>query len=62
MSVVTISRASYSRGREIAERVARNLGFECISGEILKEASREFMSQNCNSCEPSATPLRWWIG
>jgi cytidylate kinase len=42
MSIVTISRGSYSRGKEVAEKVARELGFECISREILIEASEEF--------------------
>ena len=42
MSIVTISRGSYSRGREVAEKVARELGFECVSREILIEASEEF--------------------
>jgi cytidylate kinase len=42
MPIVTISRQSYSRGKEVAEKVAGNLGFECISGEVLSEASDEF--------------------
>jgi len=42
MSVITISRGSYSHGKEIAEKVAERLGYECISREILLEASREF--------------------
>lgn len=42
MSIVTISRGSYSRGREVAEKVAERLGFECISREIIIEASEEF--------------------
>jgi len=42
MSIVTISRGSYSRGREVAEKVAQELGFECISREVLLEASEEF--------------------
>jgi len=42
MSIVTISRGSYSRGKEVAEKVARELGFECISREVLIEASEEF--------------------
>jgi cytidylate kinase len=42
MSIVTISRGSYSRGKEVAEKVARKLGFECISREVLIEASDEF--------------------
>ena len=42
MSVVTISRGSYSRGKEVAEKVAQRLGYECVSREILVEASEEF--------------------
>ena len=42
MSIITISRGSYSRGKEIAERLALRLGYECISRDILLEASDEF--------------------
>ncbi|MFO8113315.1 MAG: cytidylate kinase-like family protein [Desulfosalsimonadaceae bacterium] len=42
MSIVTISRGSYSWGKEIAEKVASELGYGCISREILLEASKEF--------------------
>jgi cytidylate kinase len=42
MSVITISRTPYSPAREIAEKVAQSLGFECISTEILAEASEKF--------------------
>jgi cytidylate kinase len=42
MSIVTISRGSYSRGKEVAEKVAQKLGFECISRDVLIEASEEF--------------------
>ncbi|MEW6079215.1 MAG: cytidylate kinase-like family protein [Thermodesulfobacteriota bacterium] len=42
MPVITISRGSYSRGKEVAEKVAARLGFECISRDILLEASEEF--------------------
>jgi cytidylate kinase len=42
MSIITISRGSYSRGREVAEKVAQKLGYDCISREILVEASEEF--------------------
>jgi len=45
MSIVTISRGSYSRGKEVAEKVARELGCECISREVLIEASEEFNVQ-----------------
>jgi cytidylate kinase len=42
MSIVTISRESYTQAKEVAEKVAQELGFECISREILIEASEEF--------------------
>ncbi len=42
MSVITISRGSYSRGKEVAEKVAAELGYECISREVLLEASEQF--------------------
>jgi cytidylate kinase len=42
MAIITISRGSYFRGREVAENLAAKLGYECISREILLEASQEF--------------------
>ena len=43
MSIIAISRISYSKGEEIAEKVAQELGFECISREvIILEASEKF--------------------
>lgn len=42
MSVITISRGSYSGGREVAERLAKKLGFECISREVILAASEQF--------------------
>jgi cytidylate kinase len=42
MSIITISRGSYSRGKEVAEELAQKLGYECISRDILLEASDEF--------------------
>jgi cytidylate kinase len=42
MSIVTISKVSYSRGTEIAEKVAEQLGYECVSREVLIEASEDF--------------------
>ncbi len=42
MPIITISRGCHSHGREIAERVARALSYECISREVLLEASRFF--------------------
>jgi cytidylate kinase len=42
MSIITISRGSYHRGREVAEKLAQKLGYECLSRDILLEASEEF--------------------
>ena len=42
MSIITISRNTYSRGREVAEKVAQRLGYECFAREVMSEASREF--------------------
>jgi cytidylate kinase len=42
MAIVTISRGSYSHGKEVAEKLAKELGYECISREVLLEASEQF--------------------
>jgi len=42
MSIITISRGSYTRGKEIAERVSQELGYGCIARETLLETSKQF--------------------
>jgi cytidylate kinase len=42
MSIITISRGSYYRGKEVAEKVARKLGFECISRDTMIEELDQF--------------------
>ena len=42
MAIITISRGSYSTGKQIAERVAERLGYECLARETLLEASKEY--------------------
>jgi cytidylate kinase len=42
MAVITISRGSHSRGKEVAEKLAKKLGYECISREVILEASEDF--------------------
>ncbi|MFO7737196.1 MAG: cytidylate kinase-like family protein [Desulfatiglandaceae bacterium] len=42
MAVLTISRGSYSHGKEIAEKAGRKLGYTCISRETLLAASEAF--------------------
>jgi cytidylate kinase len=42
MAVITISRGSYSRGKEVAEKVAAALGYACVSREVLIQAAKQF--------------------
>jgi cytidylate kinase len=42
MAIITISRGCYSKGKEVAEKLAQRLGYECISREVILDASREF--------------------
>ncbi|MGD9950024.1 MAG: AAA family ATPase [Desulfobulbus sp.] len=42
MPIVTISRGSHSRGKCVAEKLAQRLQYDCVSREILLEASEEF--------------------
>ncbi|PHR27235.1 MAG: histidine kinase [Desulfotalea sp.] len=42
MAIISISRGSYSRGKEVAEALAERLGYRCVSRDILLEACDEF--------------------
>jgi hypothetical protein len=42
MPIITISRGSYSYGKEVAEKLCAKLGYECVSREIILEASEHF--------------------
>lgn len=42
MAIITISRGSYSKGKETAEKLAAKLGYDCIGRRVLIEASKEF--------------------
>jgi len=42
MSIITISRGSYSHGKEIAKKLSQKLGYDCISREILIKTSEQF--------------------
>jgi len=39
MAIITISRGSYSKGKEVAEKVADRLGYQCLSRDVILEAS-----------------------
>jgi cytidylate kinase len=42
MTIITISRGSYSKGKEVAEKVADRLGYECLSREVILDASDHY--------------------
>ncbi len=42
MAIITISRGSYSKGKDVAEKVCQKLGYSCMSREVLVEASEHF--------------------
>jgi cytidylate kinase len=42
MPIITISRGSYSHGREVAEKLCARLGYECVSREVILKASEHF--------------------
>lgn len=42
MAIITISRGSYSRGKEVAEKVAEKLHYAALSRDIVLEASEDF--------------------
>jgi cytidylate kinase len=42
MAIITISRGSYSYGKEVAEKVAQRLGYQCCAREVILRASEDF--------------------
>lgn len=60
MGIVTISRGSFSHGKEIAEKVAIELGYEAISREILLEARSTSISPSCSRNEVSMMLFPYW--
>lgn len=42
MAIITVSRGSYSRGKETAEKLADRLGYKCIGRDMLIETSKDF--------------------
>jgi cytidylate kinase len=50
MAIITISRGSYSKGRDVAQEVAKRLGYSLVSREICIEASDEFNASEVKVC------------
>ncbi|MCX7913851.1 MAG: cytidylate kinase-like family protein [Thermodesulfovibrionales bacterium] len=42
MAIITISRGTHSKGKEVAEKLAQKLGYEIISREAILQTSEEF--------------------
>jgi cytidylate kinase len=42
MAIITISRGSYSKGKDVAEKVATRLGYACVSREVILETSDQY--------------------
>jgi len=42
MAIITISHDSFSHGKEIAEKVAQRLGYECLGPEVIQEACKDW--------------------
>ena len=42
MAIITISRGSYSKGREVAQKVAERLGYQVVSRDVLLDALELF--------------------
>jgi len=42
VAIVTVSRGSYSRGKEVAEKVAARLDYTCVGREVILDASDRF--------------------
>ena len=45
MAIITISRGTFSGGKELAECLENKLGFKCLSREVLVEAARRYGAQ-----------------
>ncbi len=42
MTIITISRGFFSKGGEVAEKVAQRLGYRCIAHDVIADAARRF--------------------
>lgn len=42
MAIITISRGTFSGGKQLAECVAEKLGYSCVSRQVLVEAAKEY--------------------
>jgi cytidylate kinase len=60
MPIVTIYRGVFTAGEEIANGVARDLGYRCVSREVLIEASRSYGISEAKLNEVLEKDSHWW--
>jgi cytidylate kinase len=60
MSIITIYRGAFTAGEEIAQGVAQALGYQCVSREVLIEASRSCGISEAKLNEVLEKDPHWW--
>ena len=60
MPIVTIYRGAFTAGEEIANGVARALGYRCVSRKVLIEASRSYGISEAKLNEVLEKDAHWW--
>ena len=60
MPIITIYQGASGSGEELAEAVAKGLGYRCISREVLVEASRKYNIAEAKLNEIVEKGLPWW--
>jgi cytidylate kinase len=60
MSIITVSHPAFTGGSAIAEKVASNLNYRCVSREVLLEASRRYGIPEAKFTEVLETEGHWW--
>ncbi len=60
MPIITIYRGAFSGGATLAERVASELGYRCVSREVLLEASRRYGIPEQKFTEILESEPHWW--
>lgn len=60
MAIITISRGTFSGGRTLAECLAKRLGYQCLSREVILDAAKEYgISAEKLSAAMERTPSLW---
>ena len=60
MPIITIFRGAFSGGQDLGEQVAGQLGYRCVSREVLLEASQRYGIPESKFTEILETEPHWW--